>query len=134
MLYLSPGTIIQFSAPSASTTLTGTLASGPSQISPASAFPYLTGQGTIIQYVQFSATPAVTFPTTPSITVNGALGAETTCSFYGYESTGAGYAWTSIAGPATVNNSSVTIPAVTLAGSVITVSPTPFYGAIVCSP
>ncbi len=130
-LYLSPGTMIQFPAASAATTLVATFASGPSQITGTPTFPYYTGAGTVFQYLQLSATPAVTFATTPSITVNGATGS--TCSFYGYTTnSGVTYAWTLIAGPATISSGSVTIPAVSSLGT-IDVSPAPFYGAIVCS-
>jgi hypothetical protein len=66
--------------------------------------------------------------------LNGAVSGETTCSFYGYENTSAGYAWTLIAGPAAVSGSSVTIPAVAPGGAPINVSPTPFYGAVACTP
>jgi hypothetical protein len=134
MLYLSPGGLFSFSAPSAATTLTATAASGASQISPSSSFPYLTGMGTVIEYVQLSASPAVSFLGSPQIMLNGAVNGETSCSFYGYENLGAGYAWTFIAGPASTNGSSVTIPGVELAGATFGLSPTPFYGAVACTP
>jgi len=122
--------------PSASTTVTANIATGLSQISPSASFPVFTGTGTVEFYFQLSATPTVTFASgTPAFQVSGLTGAHN-CIFYGYITGNSGNAWTQIS-PNTgsgvaVSGGSVPLPSTSTFGA-ITLSPTPFYGAIVCT-
>lgn len=125
---------LTFTQPSVTTDVTvagATLA----QITPAG-FPAYSGSGTVELYISLTASPSATFAMTPQAQVGG-LSGETSCIFYGYvNNTGNSLAWTQISpstGSTAVAIGAVTFPPVSL-GSTISISATPFYGAVVCTP
>jgi hypothetical protein len=129
----SPILQVGFADANPTTNVSIAVATGPSQISP-TGFPVYTGTGTAVLYLQISSTVSATFAQTPQIELADVTGSYSGCIFYGYNNNGSTYSWTPtvpVTGSASFSGGSVTFSPTGLTGGV-SVTPTPFYAAIVC--